>query len=42
MLRVMRDRNPDSVLAFYGNHAAYVGDGAIGDWDAIVAAAGPR
>lgn len=37
MLAVMKTRDPDSVLAFYGRATAYVGDGAIGDWDAIVA-----
>lgn len=42
MVTVMRDRNVDSVLAFYGKETAYVGNGAIGDWAAIVAGAGPR
>lgn len=42
MLVVMRERNPDSVLAFYGRRAAYVGNGEIGDWAAIVAGTRPR
>ncbi len=42
MLVVMRERNPDSVLAFYGRRAAYAGNGDIGDWAAIVAGTGPR
>ncbi len=42
MLDVMRGRNVDSVLAFYGKHTAYVGNGEIGDWAAILAAAPPR
>ena len=42
MLDVMRGRNVDSVLAFYGKHTAYVGNGQIGDWAAILAGAPPR
>ena len=42
MLVVMRERDPDSVLAFYGRRAAYVGNGEIGDWPAIVAGTKPR
>ena len=42
MLQVMRGRDSDSVLAFYGRHTAYVGNGEIGNWDAIVAGAKPR
>lgn len=37
MLDVMRTRNADSVLAFYGARTAYVGNGVVGDWNAIVA-----
>lgn len=42
MLDVMRSRNADSVLAFYGRKTAYVGNGEIGDWDRIVAGTRPR
>ena len=42
MLQVMRGRDADSVLAFYGRHTAYVGNGEIGNWDAIVAGTKPR
>lgn len=42
MLEVMRTRQVDSVLAFYGRHTAYVGDGAVGDWGKILAGAPPR
>lgn len=42
MLEAMRARAVEEVLAFYGEHAAYVGNGAIGDWPAIVAGAPPR
>jgi hypothetical protein len=42
MVEAMRARKIDEVLAFYGKRTAYVGNGEIGDWDAIVAAAPPR
>ena len=42
MLRVMVTRNADSVLAFYGANAAYVGNGVVGDWRAIVSATPSR
>lgn len=42
MVVTMRTRQIDSVLAFYGKTAAYVGDGEIGDWPAIVASAPAR
>lgn len=42
MIEVMRGRNVDSVLAFYGKNTAYVGNGEIGDWAAILAGAPPR
>ena len=42
MLVAMRGRNIDSVLAFYSKTASYAADGAIGDWDAVLRAAGPR
>ena len=42
MLQTMAGRNPDSVLAFYGKRTAFIGDGAIGDWEAIVANVRPR
>ena len=42
MLAVMAERNVDSVLAFYGRHTAYVGNGKIGDWAAILAEAPAR
>lgn len=42
MLEAMRTRNVTEVLAFYGKDVAYVGNGAIGDWPAILAGAPPR
>jgi hypothetical protein len=42
MIATMRTRQVDSVLLFYGKNAAYVGNGEIGDWRAIVAGAPPR
>ncbi len=42
MVAAMRARQIDSVLAFYGKTTAYVGNGEIGDWPAIVAGAPPR
>ena len=42
MLEAMRTRKIEDVLAFYGRDAAYVGNGVIGDWKAIVAGAPPR
>ena len=42
MLVTMRGRKVDEVLAFYGKHTAYVGNGVIGDWGAILAGAPPR
>lgn len=42
MVAAMRTRQVDSVLAFYGRNTAYVGNGEIGDWAAILAGAPPR
>ncbi|MBM4186579.1 MAG: hypothetical protein FJ206_04630 [Gemmatimonadetes bacterium] len=42
MLVAMAARQIDSVLRFYGRQTAYVGEGEIGDWGAIVASAPPR
>jgi hypothetical protein len=42
MLAKMAERNIDPVLAFYGRRTAYVGNGVIGDWAAIVAEAPAR
>ena len=42
MLDVMRSREGEAVLAFYGRHTAYAGDGAVGDWEAIRAGTVPR
>jgi uncharacterized protein (TIGR02246 family) len=42
MLAAMAERNIQAVLGFYGRHAAYVGNGKIGDWAAIVAEAPAR
>jgi hypothetical protein len=42
MLDVMRSRQGEAVLAFYGRHTAYAGDGAVGDWEAIRAGTIPR
>ncbi len=42
MVAVMRTRQVDSVLAFYSPNTAYVGNGEIGDWPAIVRGAPPR
>ena len=42
MVTVMRTRAADSVLAFYSRNTAYVGNGEIGDWPAIVRGAPPR
>ena len=42
MFNSMRERNADSVLAFYGKATAYAGNGAVGDWDAIVKGTRPR
>lgn len=42
MVTVMRTRHIDSVLQFYGRSTAYVGDGQVGDWNAIVASAPAR
>jgi len=42
MLEVMKARRADEVLAFYGARTAYVGDGALGDWDAIVSGTAAR
>lgn len=42
MLVAMQGRNIDSVLAYYSKTASYVADGEIGDWDAVLRAAGPR
>jgi hypothetical protein len=42
MIAAMATRQIDSVLAFYGRNTAYVGNGEIGDWAAILAGAPPR
>lgn len=42
MIEAMRTRNVDSVLVFYGAETAYVGNGEIGDWPAILRGAPPR
>lgn len=42
MIVAMRARQIDSVLAYYGKETAYVGNGEIGDWTAIVRGAPPR
>ena len=42
MIVAMRARQIDSVLAFYGKETAFVGNGEIGDWAAIVRDAPPR
>ncbi len=42
MIEAMRTRNVDSVLAYYGAETAYVGNGEIGDWPAILRGAPPR
>jgi hypothetical protein len=42
MLDAMRTRKIEDVLAYYGKRAAYVANGEIGDWDAIVRDAPPR
>jgi hypothetical protein len=42
MIEAMRTRQIDSVLTYYGKATAYVGNGEIGDWAAIVRDAPPR
>ncbi|MBX3148267.1 MAG: nuclear transport factor 2 family protein [Gemmatimonadales bacterium] len=42
MIVAMRTRDVDSVLAYYGPNTAYVGNGEIGDWPAILHGAPPR
>ncbi len=42
MIVAMRTRDVDSVLAYYGANTAYVGNGEIGDWPAILRGAPPR
>ncbi|MFN0178312.1 MAG: nuclear transport factor 2 family protein [Gemmatimonadales bacterium] len=42
MIAAMRARVIDSVLTYYGKATAYVGNGDIGDWAAIVRGAPPR
>jgi ketosteroid isomerase-like protein len=42
MLEAMANRDAAAVNAFYGDHASYVGSGAIGDWKAITASTAAR